>query len=186
MKINVRIDFYNQRTPFLEQGIKEAKAGGNTIADQLKSHTISRSSLITSSNISGMWHFVPCKRGFYQRSNSNGYLFLGFGGLYFNPKTTVDGKEYASQPLQIEGVAYSRFAFVIPFGVGAKMKLTPFVNLAFEAGWRKTFTDYLDDVGTVHLDPASITNPNVALDFCDSRNNSPVFNPSPTPPPRDH
>ena len=119
-------------------------------------------------NISGLWHFVPHKQRFYQRSNFNGYLFLGVGGLYFNPKTTLDGVEYALQPLQTEGVAYSRFAFVIPFGIGAKMKLTPFANLAIEAGWRKTFTDYLDDVSTVHIDPASVTNP-IAQRLADRR-----------------
>lgn len=119
-------------------------------------------------NISGLWHFVPHKRRFYQRSNFNGYLFLGVGGLYFNPKATLDGVEYALQPLQTEGVAYSRFAFVIPFGIGAKMKLTPFANLAIEVGWRKTFTDYLDDVSTVHVDPASLANP-VARRLADRR-----------------
>src|SRR3546814_751453 len=42
-------------------------------------------------NISGLWHFVPPKRRLYKRSNFNGYLFLGVGGLYFNPKSTLYG-----------------------------------------------------------------------------------------------
>ena len=110
-------------------------------------------------NMSALWHLMPHRGRFYQRSNYNGYLFIGIGGLYFNPKARLDGEEYALQPLQTEGVEYSRFAFVIPFGVGGKVKLTPFANLALEAGWRKTFTDYLDDVSTVHIDYSSITNP---------------------------
>ena len=57
-----------------------------------------------------------------------------------------------------EGVKYSRLAFVLPFGIGAKTKITPFMNLALEAGWRKTFTDYIDDVSTVYVDNASISN----------------------------
>ena len=110
-------------------------------------------------SVSGLWHIVPYTGRFYQRANFNGYAFLGVGGLYFNPKTTLDGEEYALQPLQTEGVAYSRFAFVIPFGVGAKIKLTPFANLALEAGWRKTFTDYIDDVSTQHIDISAVSDP---------------------------
>lgn len=110
-------------------------------------------------NISALWHVIPHRGRFYQRTNYNAYLFIGVGGLYFNPKATLDGQEYALQPLQTEGVEYSRFAFVVPFGAGGRVKLTPFANLVLEAGWRKTFTDYLDDVSTVHIDNASIANP---------------------------
>ncbi len=35
----------------------------------------------------------------------------------------------------------------------------PFFNLAIEGGFRKTFTDYIDDVSTVHVDPAAFTDP---------------------------
>ena len=110
-------------------------------------------------NVVAIANLIPHRGRFYQRSNFNFYGFLGVGGLYFNPKTKLDGKVYALQPLQTEGVHYSRFAFVIPYGFGGKVKLTPFFNLGVELGWRKTFTDYLDDVSTVHLDPATISNP---------------------------
>jgi hypothetical protein len=110
-------------------------------------------------NVAAVVNIIPHHGRFYQRPNMNVYGFLGIGGLYFNPKTRLDGKEYELQPLQTEGVKYSRVTFVIPMGIGGKMKLTPFVNLALEMGWRKTFTDYLDDVSTVHIDPATVSNP---------------------------
>lgn len=110
-------------------------------------------------NVVAIANLIPHRGRFYQRSNVNAYGFVGVGGLYFNPKTTLDGKVYALQPLQTEGVHYSRFAFVIPFGFGGKVKLTPFFNLGLELGWRKTFTDYIDDVSTVHIDPATVSNP---------------------------
>lgn len=110
-------------------------------------------------SISGLWHVVPHRGRFYQRTNINGYGFIGVGGLYFNPKARLDGVEYALQPLQTEGVNYSRIALVIPFGVGVKIKLTPFANLALEAGWRKAFTDYIDDVSTQHIDISTVSNP---------------------------
>lgn len=105
---------------------------------------------------------------FYQRPNYNIYGFLGVGGLYFNPRAELNGQKYALQPLQTEGVKYSRFAFVIPFGGGVKAKLTPFVNMALEMGWRKTFTDYIDDISTVYKDNASFTDP-VARQLADRR-----------------
>ena len=110
-------------------------------------------------NVSGVVNLLEHRGRFYQRPNYNLYGFLGVGGLYFNPKAELAGEKHALQPLMTEGVKYSRFTFVIPFGLGAKTKLTPFVNLALEAGWRKTFTDYMDDVSTVHIDNASIANP---------------------------
>ena len=53
-------------------------------------------------------------------------------------------------PLKTELVAYSRFTPVIPMGLGMRFKVGPFMNLSFEGGYRTTFTDYLDDVSTVH------------------------------------
>lgn len=109
-------------------------------------------------NVVGLVNLFEHRGRFYQRPNFNIYGFAGVGGLYFNPKAELNGQKHALQPLMTEGVAYSRFTFVIPFGFGARTKLTPFMNLALEAGWRKTFTDYIDDVSTVYLDNASISN----------------------------
>jgi hypothetical protein len=66
--------------------------------------------------------------------------------LYFNPKTELDGKKYALQKYQTEGVKYSRFQPVIPVGLGARIHVNPFFNILIEGGYRFTFTDYLDDV----------------------------------------
>lgn len=120
-------------------------------------------------NVSGIVNLIE-QRGnrFYQRPNYNVYGFLGVGGFYFNPKAELNGQRYALQPLQTEGVAYSRFTFIIPFGVGAKIKLAPFFNFALEMGWRKTFTDYIDDVSTTHKDNASFTDP-IARQLADRR-----------------
>jgi hypothetical protein len=110
-------------------------------------------------NVTAHVSLLPQGRRFYQRPPFNLYAFAGIGGLYFNPKAQLDGKNYALQPLQTELVHYSRFAFVLPFGLGAKIKLNPFMNLSIEGGYRATFTDYIDDVSTTHKDPALFTNP---------------------------
>lgn len=119
-------------------------------------------------NVNGVFHLIPIRGRFYQRPNYNLYGFVGLGGLYFNPKAELNDQKYALQPLQTEGTKYSRVTFVIPFGFGAKAKITPFLNVGIEAGWRKTFTDYIDDVSTVYLDNASIADP-IAQQLADRR-----------------
>lgn len=105
----------------------------------------------------GMLHLFPHDLHFYQRSSFNVYGFFGVGLLYMNPKTEYQGENVTLQPLQTEGVEYSRFQFVIPYGLGVKIKGGAFYNIALEGGWRKTFTDYLDDVSLYpYADPASL------------------------------
>ncbi|MTI24103.1 DUF6089 family protein, partial [Fulvivirga kasyanovii] len=113
-------------------------------------------------SIVGILNAFPNGRRFYQRPQFNLYGFLGVGGLYFNPKAELNGKKYALQPLATEGVEYSRFTFVVPFGAGVKYKVGPFFNIALEGGYRLTFTDYLDDVSTNYVDNSSFTNPTAA------------------------
>ena len=142
-------------------------------ADSKDEGKITRNLSFASSNyelsVSGIVNLIPHYGGrFYQRANYNVYGFLGVGGLYFNPKATLDGKKYALQPLQTEGFDYSRFTLVIPYGLGGKIKLTPFINLALEIGWRKTFTDYIDDISTTFVDNASFTDP-IARQLADRR-----------------
>ncbi len=84
------------------------------------------------------------------------------------PKAKLNGEKHALQPLQTEGVSYSRVALVLPYGLGGKMKLSPFINLALEIGWRKTFTDYIDDISTTFVDNASFSDP-IAKKLADRR-----------------
>ncbi|UII31637.1 DUF6089 family protein [Fulvivirga ulvae] len=122
-------------------------------------------------NVVGIINAFPNGARFYQRPQFNPYGFLGVALLYFNPKGEVPstdwdgndlqkaGKYIALQPLQTEGVNYSRLAIVIPFGAGIKYKASPFINIAIEGGYRLTFTDYLDDVSTTYQLHSSIEDP---------------------------
>lgn len=100
----------------------------------------------------GAYHLFPNAYRYYQRPSFNVYAFAGLALVYSNPTTELNGIKYALQPLQTEGVKYSRVNFAIPYGLGVKLKVNPFLNLALEGGYRMTFTDYLDDVSTVHPD----------------------------------
>lgn len=109
-------------------------------------------------NVAGLINLSPHGRRYYQRPPLNLYGFLGFGLIYSNPKAEFQG-DYVSLPeLETEGISYSTFQPVVPFGLGLRIKSGPFFNIAIEGGYRLTFTDYLDDVSsTRYPDPASLS-----------------------------
>lgn len=74
------------------------------------------------------------------------YVFGGLAGFYFAPQTEMDGRTYNLNTYRTEGVEYSLYQFAVPFGAGVKMQVNGCGFLGFELGFRKTFTDYLDDV----------------------------------------
>ena len=92
--------------------------------------------------------------------NIQGYAFVGIGAFFFNPQGYYQGNWYNLRPLSTEGEGfipgrknYSLTQFSIPFGAGVKMPLSENINVGFEIGYRKLFTDYLDDVSKTYVDP---------------------------------
>ena len=110
-------------------------------------------------SVTGAFHLKPMNFRYYQRPPFNAYAYAGLGVLYFNPRAELDGVMYNLAPLMTEDVAYNRTQIVIPVGAGVKVKAGPFFNFVVEGGYRKMFTDYLDDVSTVHPDKSDWTNP---------------------------
>jgi hypothetical protein len=127
----------------------------------IESHAARNLSFVSNNieaNLSGTVNLFPMGRRFYQRPAINFYAFAGIGFVYINPKTEYNGEMVALQPLQTEGVKYSKIQPIIPFGAGVKFKVGPFFNVAVEGGIRKTFTDYLDDVSRHdYPDPATLS-----------------------------
>ncbi|MEN7548416.1 DUF6089 family protein [Rapidithrix thailandica] len=122
-----------------------------------------------------MWDLFGNYGVFYRRPKKPiPYVFAGVAGFYHNPKgkapeTTIDGepleeagKWVALQPLKTNGEKYSRFAFAIPAGVGVRVRVSPYIDIAAEIGYRFTFTDYLDDVSGVYLDKQVFGDDNLA------------------------
>ncbi len=111
-------------------------------------------------NAIGEWHSIRIRHTEY--SFTFPYVFGGVGVFHFNPKADVDGEFIELQPLGTEGQglpsypeAYSRTQFNLPLGAGIK-----FINRKFtfgiEAGARKLFTDYLDDVSATQVNHREI------------------------------
>ncbi|MCB0396645.1 MAG: hypothetical protein KDD36_08330 [Flavobacteriales bacterium] len=100
----------------------------------------------------------------------NAYSFIGFGGVYFNPQANLNGIWYSLQPLGTEGQGvvdgrnkYSRFTMIVPMGLGYHSTINRNLRIGFELGWRKTFTDYLDDISTTYVDPSLLSKTTAAL-----------------------
>jgi len=99
------------------------------------------------------------------------YGFAGIGVFHFNPKgslTDAAGNKswYLLQPLRLEGQGMPEYPYSkpykltqinIPFGGGIKYFLSDRINVSAEVLYRKTFTDYIDDVSQKYIDPVNYT-----------------------------
>lgn len=81
-------------------------------------------------------------------------------GAYVDPNTSQTTWVYL-QPLHTEGEGFSAnrpnytlTQINIPMGMGLKYYMSERTNLSLEFVYRKTFTDYIDDVSTKFVDPA--------------------------------
>jgi hypothetical protein len=93
------------------------------------------------------------------------YVFAGVGGFYFSPHAYKDGTKYSLRPLVTEpGKSYSPVSLAIPAGIGIKYNIRNDWTLGFEVGWRKTFTDYLDDVSTFYPTSAYVVTSTSSID----------------------
>ena len=99
-----------------------------------------------------------------KRKKIQPYVFLGIGATYFNPKgqDPLTGEWVALRPLKTEGQAtpYSPITMIVPYGGGIRYKWKPKYDFIFEIGYRKTFTDNLDDVSSLtYTDVSTFTDP---------------------------
>lgn len=88
------------------------------------------------------------------------YVFAGVGLYHFKPYTHAeDGTKTFLQPLSTEGQGivagkkeYKLTQFNIPLGIGATYAISEDIRVGLELGYRKLFTDYLDDVSSEYVD----------------------------------
>ncbi|WP_210519219.1 DUF6089 family protein [Hymenobacter terricola] len=102
---------------------------------------------------------IENRNNYLKRPDFVPYVFAGVAGFYSNPKgKTASGDYIALADLRTEGQAkaYSQTQFAIPFGGGIRYRINRNFDASLEIGWRKTFTDYLDDVGGKFAGPAAL------------------------------
>lgn len=97
------------------------------------------------------------------------YVMGGIGVFHFNPQGSLsDGAGnktwYYLHPLRTEGQGMAEYPnskpykltqMNIPFGGGIKYYASERINLSIEGLYRKTFTDYIDDVSQKYIDPTN-------------------------------
>jgi hypothetical protein len=112
-------------------------------------------------------HRYGIKRTLSRRMKNRSWdftAFVGVGGFYFNPKSRdLQGNWIKLRPLHTEGQGlpggpkqYSNYALCIPMGIAYRIYFNRKVCVGIEGCFRKTFTDYIDDVSGVYYDKAAI------------------------------
>lgn len=98
------------------------------------------------------------------------YVFAGIEGFHFNPKAQYNGTWYELQPLGTEGqgsagrsTKYSLNQLAVPIGIGLRYAVTEQWCIGVQAGIRKTFTDYIDDVGGTYVKQSTLAATNGEL-----------------------
>jgi hypothetical protein len=136
---------------------KIGKISGDDKKGRNKARNLSFASQLTEGNIDLQYFITPI--GLHSLSP---YIFAGVALYHFDPYTfDSTGHKYFLKFLSTEGEGfvpgqktYHPTQVSIPFGAGVKLWLSDNINAGFEVGFRKSFTDYLDDVSTIYVDPA--------------------------------
>lgn len=92
------------------------------------------------------------------------YVYAGIGLFHFNPYTKdAGGSKTFLKPLSTEGQGfqpgvkeYKLWQLNIPFGIGAEYSLNEDMRVGVEMGYRKLFTDHLDDVSGHYVDQSKL------------------------------
>lgn len=98
--------------------------------------------------------YFPFQLG-HDRYKGTMYVLAELAVFRMKPTTMYNGTEVELRNLGTEGQGtplnskgyYNLTQMSIPIGVGVKLSLGKRIGLNFEIGLRKTFTDYIDDVG---------------------------------------
>ncbi len=101
------------------------------------------------------FNYWPFQIG-HPRYKATAYLLVELAAFHFNPKTTYNGNEVILQKIGTEGQGtalsskneYVRTQLSLPLGLGFRCSLGKWMSFGIEYGIRKTFTDYIDDVGS--------------------------------------
>ena len=119
---------------------------------------------------------IENRNNYLKRPDFVPYLFVGVAGFHHNPRGQVKadkeggtaptaagspavGSYVNLQPLATEGVSYGLWQMAIPFGGGLRYRINRNFDASIEIGWRKTFTDYLDDVSGNYVDRTTLGSP---------------------------
>ena len=170
-----KIFTFNQANSFIGAGlyynlsdhiaIEGSLSTGKLAASDAKSNTggarrnlsfysnISEASLLVRANL---WN-IPADKKFTP------YITAGVAVFHYDPYAyTLSGEKVYLRPLRTEGEGLPQYPdrkmynvnqIAIPFGFGVTYAISDNFMVGAEINFRKTFTDYIDDVSTNYIDP---------------------------------
>lgn len=166
--------FMTARLGFFKGWISAKDESSSDVARQRRN--LSFKSPLTEFSATVSFDFLPSDRGYMYRPKYTPYVFGGVAVFTFNPQADLGGETVDLQPLGTEGQflidpndtnpsPYALTQFAIPLGAGVRLAIAKRWDLEIETGFRKLFTDYLDDVSGVYpnLDELRAQNPVAAL-----------------------
>jgi hypothetical protein len=158
-------------------------------------------------SIVGIFDLFENQQTYMSRVKWTPYAYIGVAVFFHNPQaiapaTDLEGNPLPQagqlvdlQPLGTEGQngilqptdvnygiePYSLVQFAIPFGLGARFRLTDVLDLSADVGFRYTFTDYLDDVSANYVDLTRFGNNSLAQAMSYRTNELPGYPANPVP-----
>ncbi len=90
------------------------------------------------------------------------FVSIGIGIFHFNPQAKLNDTWVDLQPLSLEGQGfpeypdrkpYSLYSLYIPASAGVKYYLNNKFAVSTGINFRKSFSDYVDDISTTYIDP---------------------------------
>ncbi|HEX4957922.1 MAG TPA: DUF6089 family protein [Lacibacter sp.] len=114
-------------------------------------------------HVAGEFHFLGMTDRVFSPYVMGGVAVFNYNPYAYAP-VSAGGQKIFLRPLSTEGQGlngtgrstYSLTQIAIPFGAGVRMKLTDKIGVGAEVGYRKTFTDYMDDVSASYVDQATL------------------------------
>jgi len=159
-------------------------SGDDTHADdpELRARNLSFRSNIQEFSLQLVGDFFFTPRSYTSRPFMTPYVYVGLSLFNFNPEAPLGNQWIELQPLGTEGQyirdneedypePYKLQQISIPLGAGLRFKVVRDLDIEFEVGLRKTFTDYLDDVSGYYPDLRDLQRQNPqAAQFSDRSN----------------
>lgn len=136
-------------------------------------------------SVVGIFDLFENQQTYMSRVKWTPYAYIGLAVYFHNPQAKAPATDLTGaplpeagslvdlQPLGTEGQhsnlpssavnsgiqPYSLVQMAIPFGLGARFRLTDVLDLSADVGFRYTFTDYLDDVSANYVDLTLLNSP---------------------------
>lgn len=143
---------------FLRAGINLGAVSGSdkfSTSPSFQQRNLSFESAISEIHLGGEFYLLNLNQ-----ERLSPYAFAGIGIFHFDPYTfDSSNRQVYLKPLSTEGQGiypnkktYKLTQPMIPFGGGLKVMVSESVMMGFEIGFRKLFTDYLDDISTTYPD----------------------------------